>query len=180
MRQMFVWASVLAARSDHGAGIKLSSVCVCVCAQAIWKLTDKQTQDLLHARRLLVTRRCVLSTERRIITNQLADNDANTSHPLDSIVTIEHLTAALRRNAAENHELYYRVARGVYCGVCESPDCDRHILSFALGLANVCQKWSMQRRPNNLHLCMHTLPCVVLFATHTAFNADLSRPSLQV
>ena len=131
-------------------------MCVCVCAQAIWKLTDKQTQDLLHARRLLVTRRCVLSTERRIITNQLADNDANTSHPLDSIVTIEHLTAALRRNAAENHELYYRVARGVYCGVCESPDCDRHILSFALGLANVCQKWSMQRGPNKLHLCMHT------------------------
>ena len=88
-----------------------------MCLQASCKLTAEQTQDLLHIRCLLITRRCVLSLERKIFVNQLAANDKQVLNPIGNIVTIEDLTTALRRNAAEDHETFYTVVRGVYRGV---------------------------------------------------------------
>ena len=81
------------------------------------KLSEEQADDLLHIRQLLITRRCVLSVGRKAVVHQLSASDTQVLNPIDNIVTTEDLTTALRRNAAEDHELFYTVVRAVYRGV---------------------------------------------------------------
>ena len=88
-----------------------------LCVQENMHLSDDQTKDLLFLRRLFLTRRCVLSMARKALISQLADTDSQVLNPTENILTVEHLTKTLRENAAEDHELYYKVARAMFRGV---------------------------------------------------------------
>lgn len=81
------------------------------------QLSEDQAKDLFFLRRLFLTRRCVLSMDRKALISQLAASDTEVLNPTENITTVEHLTATLKQNAAEDHELYYKVARAMFRGV---------------------------------------------------------------
>lgn len=81
-------------------------------------LSDDQAKDLLFLRRIFLTRRCVSSMDRKALINQLAATDGQVLNPTENIRAVEHLFTKLRENAAEDHELYYKVARAMFRGVC--------------------------------------------------------------
>ena len=59
----------------------------------------------------------MLSLERKSLINQLAATDHEVLNPTENIFQVEHLTNTLKENAAEDHELYYKVARAMFRGV---------------------------------------------------------------
>ena len=59
----------------------------------------------------------MLSMERKSLINQLTATDHEVLNPTDNIFQVEHLTNTLKENAAEDHELYYKVARAMFRGV---------------------------------------------------------------
>ncbi|KAL0042983.1 hypothetical protein WJX79_005915 [Trebouxia sp. C0005] len=84
---------------------------------ALWSLSEQQACDLMHLRRLSITRRVVLSMQRKVLMAQLATSDGQVLNPTESILTVEELTRALGQNAAEDRKIFYKVARAVHRGV---------------------------------------------------------------
>ena len=85
--------------------------------QTMWNLSEDQTADLLHLRKLYLTRRCVLSLERKAIIRRLSQIDCHILNPTSCMAELQDLTGALQQNAAEDYQMYYKVARSVYRGV---------------------------------------------------------------
>ncbi|DBB11509.1 hypothetical protein WJX82_006916 [Trebouxia sp. C0006] len=83
----------------------------------MWNLSEDQTADLLHLRKLYLTRRCVLSLERKAIIRRLSQIDCHILNPTSCMAELQDLTGALQQNAAEDYQMYYKVARSVYRGV---------------------------------------------------------------
>lgn len=83
----------------------------------IWALTEAQAQDLMHLRRLYITRRCVLSMQRKSLMKQIADTDSQLLSPSPTVIRVEKLTEALHENSAEDYEVFYKIARAMYRGV---------------------------------------------------------------
>lgn len=54
---------------------------------------------------------------------QLAATDQEVLNPTQNIVAVERLTHALKENAAEDHELYYKISRALFRGVWSSLTC---------------------------------------------------------
>jgi len=71
----------------------------------------------MHLRRLSITRRVVLSMQRKALMAQLATSDSQVLNPTESILTVEELTKALSENAVEDRKIFYKVARAVHRGV---------------------------------------------------------------
>ena len=91
-----------------------------VALQALWGLSEEQACDLMHLRRLSITRRVVLSMQRKAFMAQLAASDSQVLNPTESILTVEELTKALSQNAVEDRKIFYKVARAVHRGVSKS------------------------------------------------------------
>jgi hypothetical protein len=89
--------------------------------QALWSLSEEQACDLMHLRRLSITRRVVLSMQRKALMAQLATSDSQILNPTESILTVEELTKALSQNAVEDRKIFYKVARAVHRGVSNLP-----------------------------------------------------------
>ena len=92
----------------------------------MWNLSDDQIADLLHLRKLYLTRRCVLSYERKAIMRKLSHIDCHILNPTSRMAELEDLTTALQQNAAEDYQMYYKVARSVYRGVSGIMHTSRH------------------------------------------------------
>lgn len=73
--------------------------------------------DLMHLRRLSITRRVVLSLQRKTLMAQLTMSDRQVLNPTESILNVEELTNELRQNAIEDKKIFYKVARAVHRGV---------------------------------------------------------------
>ncbi len=73
--------------------------------------------DLMHLRKLSMTRRFVLSLERKAHMIQLAISDSQVLNPTENILTVGRLTEELRQNAVEDQKIFYKVARAVHRGV---------------------------------------------------------------
>ncbi|DBB11507.1 TPA: hypothetical protein ACH3X3_006911 [Trebouxia sp. C0006] len=84
---------------------------------ALWSLSEEQACDLMHLRRLSITRRVVLSMQRKAMMAQLVTSDSQVLNPTESILTVEELTKALSENAVEDRKIFYKVARAVHRGV---------------------------------------------------------------
>lgn len=84
---------------------------------ALWDLSEEQMCDLMHLRRLSMTRRCVLSMERKALMIQLAISDSQVLNPTENILTVEELTHALQKNAGTDHQIFYKTAKAVHRGV---------------------------------------------------------------
>ena len=94
--------------------------------QTMCNLSDDQIADLLHLRKLYLTRRCVLSYERKAIMSKLSHIDCHILNPTSHMAELEDLTSALQQNAAEDYQMYYKVARSVYRGVSGIMHTPRH------------------------------------------------------
>ena len=68
-------------------------------------------------RRLYHSKRGLLRIERRELVNQMASAEDEAPHPCEHVVTMSDLSTCLKDNAAENHQILYRVARALYRGV---------------------------------------------------------------
>lgn len=94
------------------------SVCVYP-SQVVLDLSDSQVQDLLFIRRLNLTKRCVLSAERTALMRRMAASEAEAlDNRSDHLQTVSLLAAQLQQNTAEDRQVYYKLAKALYRGVC--------------------------------------------------------------
>jgi len=87
--------------------------------QMVLNLSQAQVQDLLFLRRLNLTRRCTLSTERKALLHQMAASEA-LDHRSDNLQAVSLMATQLQKNAAEDRQVYYKLARALYRGVSAS------------------------------------------------------------
>ncbi|DBA80153.1 TPA: hypothetical protein ACH3X2_007626 [Trebouxia sp. C0005] len=84
-------------------------------------LSQAQVQDLLFLRRLNLTRRCTLSTERKVLLHQMAASEAEAlNHRSDNLQVVSLMAAQLQQITAEDRQVYYKLARALYRGVLSS------------------------------------------------------------
>jgi len=89
--------------------------------QMVLNLSQAQVQDLLFLRRLNLTRRCTLSTERKALLHQMAVSEAEAlDHRSDNLQAVSLMATQLQQNAAEDRQVYYKLARALYRGVSAS------------------------------------------------------------
>ena len=92
-----------------------------LCMQMVLNLSQAQVQDLLFLRRLNLTRRCTLSTERKALLHQMAASEAEAlDHRSDNLQAVSLMATQLQKNAAEDRQVYYKLARALYRGVSAS------------------------------------------------------------
>lgn len=76
----------------------------------------------MFLRRLNLTKRCVLSTERQVLMHQMAVSEAEAlDNRSDNLATVSRLAAQLQQNTAEDRQVYYKLARALYRGVSVQP-----------------------------------------------------------
>ena len=89
-----------------------------VWVQRVMNLSEAQAQDLMFLRRLNLTKRCVLSTERKVLMHQMAISEAEVLNDRsDNLTTVSLLAAQMQHNTAEDRQVYYKLARALYRGV---------------------------------------------------------------
>lgn len=87
----------------------------------VLNLSHAQVQDMLFLRRLNLTRRCTLSTERKVLLHQMAVSEAEAlDNRSDNLQAVSLMAAQLQQNAAEDRQVYYKLARALYRGVLSS------------------------------------------------------------
>lgn len=82
----------------------------------------------MYIRRLNLTKRCLLSEERKALMHQMAvSENAALINRDDNLLTVSQLAAQLQQNTAEDRQVYYKLARALYRGVrtCHSLLCTR-------------------------------------------------------
>ena len=91
----------------------------CVCPlQVVLNLSESQVQDLLFVRRLNLTKRCILSAERKALMQRMAASEADAlDNRSDHLQTVSLLAAQLQQNTAEDRQVYYKLAKALYRGV---------------------------------------------------------------
>ena len=89
---------------------------VCV-PQGLLELSEEQVADVMHLRRLYLTRRTLLAQQRKALIHSIAHFDSQLVHPSDNSVTAEEVAARLKDIAFEDQAVLYRIARAVWCGV---------------------------------------------------------------
>ena len=109
--------------------------------QVLWSLSEGQVSDLMHLRRLSITRRVVLSLQRKTLMAQLTMSDRQVLNPTESILTVEELTNELRQNAIEDKKIFYKVARAVHRGVGHGQTSHMFPVHFVQSLLMPFSKW---------------------------------------
>ncbi len=69
--------------------------------------------------------------ERKVMMQRLQCIDSQVLNPTEAMAEVEDLTKALQQNAAEDYQMYYKIARSMYRGV--SSHCTLHVLYIAFG-----------------------------------------------
>jgi len=96
--------------------------------QMVLNLSQAQVQDLLFLRRLNLTRRCTLSTERKVLLHQMAASEAEAlDNRSDNLQAVSLMAAQLQQNTAEDRQVYYKLAKALYRGV-SAPTCPFFVL----------------------------------------------------
>ena len=85
--------------------------------QIVLALSNEQIQDLMLVRLLYHSKRTWLRQQRRQLMSQMSDVEDQSSHPCQHLCVMTDLSKHLKDNSAQNHQLYYRIARVVYRGV---------------------------------------------------------------
>ena len=96
-------------------------------AQDVWQLSLAQVDDILHLRRLVLTRRAVLAEERAAIISQLALTSGQMQNSKIEDVRVVKLTEALLKVSAEHRQALCTQTRAWGHGVCPS---QLHLLGF--------------------------------------------------
>ncbi|DBA77180.1 hypothetical protein WJX77_005431 [Trebouxia sp. C0004] len=87
----------------------------------VLNLSQAQVQDLLFLRHLNLTRRCTLSTERKALLHQMAVSEAEVlNNSSDNLQAVSLMAAQMQHNAAEDLQVYYKLARALYRGLSEA------------------------------------------------------------
>ena len=81
-----------------------------VLLQGMLNLSEGQKADMLHLRRLYITRRCLHARERQALLSQAAACREQMPLPSDNLTQTSDLAAALQKNAADDYRVYHRVA----------------------------------------------------------------------
>lgn len=79
-------------------------------------LSEGQIADLMHLRRLYLTKRGLLALERKELVTSVASSD-QLVHPSDTCARATDVAVSLRENAFQDQQVLYRVARAMWCGV---------------------------------------------------------------
>ena len=85
--------------------------------QSLLDLSVGQISDLMHLRRLYLTKRGLLAAQRRQLVSSIAFSDDQLRHPSDNSVDAADVGQSLKDNAREDQRVLYRVARVVWSGV---------------------------------------------------------------
>ena len=76
-------------------------------------------QDMMHLRRIYVTRRGLHAMERRALLSQAPVSHHQIPLPSDNLTQLSDLASQLKKNAADDYRVYHRIAcalrRGVSC-----------------------------------------------------------------
>ena len=109
--------------------------------QGLLDLPEDQIVDLMHLRRLYLTKRGLLAMERQQLVSSIASFNNQLVHPSDNSAAAVDVAAALKENAFEDQEVLYRVARAVWCGVshhllCMCMPCHGHMVSCGYHMAS--------------------------------------------
>lgn len=83
-------------------------------------LSIGQISDLMHLRRLYLTKRGLLAAQRRQLVSSIAFSDDQLRHPSDNSVDAADVGQSLKDNAREDQRVLYRVARVVWSGILSS------------------------------------------------------------
>ena len=112
----------------------------CAAAQDVWQLSLAQADDILHLRRLVLTRRAVLAEERAAIISQLALTSGQMQNSKMEDVIVVKLTEALLKVSAEHRQALCTQTRAWGHGVRPS---HWHLLGFIFGsYAHICTYWA--------------------------------------
>lgn len=89
-----------------------------VCSeQVLLELSEEQVADLMHLRRLYLTKRALLAVQRTALIHSMANLDGQLVHPSDNSAVAEEVAARLKDIAFEDQAVLYRIARAVWVGV---------------------------------------------------------------
>ena len=93
----------------------------CCCMQNSMDFTPQQTADLLHLRRLYITRRGQLANGRKALLAQVPSqhfSDLNIPEPADNVTKLFEMANYLRDNGTEDHRIYHCTQCAAIRGVC--------------------------------------------------------------
>ncbi|KAL3139121.1 hypothetical protein ABBQ32_005913 [Trebouxia sp. C0010 RCD-2024] len=80
--------------------------------------SEEQMRDIMHLRRIYVTRRGLHAMERRALLSQAPVSHHQIPLPSDNLTQLSDLASQLKKNAADDYRVYHRIAcalrRGVY------------------------------------------------------------------
>ncbi len=86
--------------------------------QALLELSAGQIVDLMHLRRLYLTKRGLLVLQRKELVRSIADADSeHLVHPSDTCAKAADVSVSLQENAFQDQQVLYRIARATWCGV---------------------------------------------------------------
>ncbi|KAL0019409.1 hypothetical protein WJX77_010507 [Trebouxia sp. C0004] len=82
------------------------------------ELSAAQVVDLMHLRRLYLTKRGLLVLQRKELVRSIADADAeHLVHPSDNCAKAADVAVSLQENVFQDQQVLYRIARATWCGV---------------------------------------------------------------
>ncbi|KAL0044756.1 hypothetical protein WJX82_008434 [Trebouxia sp. C0006] len=85
---------------------------------ALLELSAGQIVDLMHLRRLYLTKRGLLVLQRKELVRSIADADSeHLVHPSDTCAKAADVSVSLQENAFQDQQVLYRIARATWCGV---------------------------------------------------------------
>jgi len=86
--------------------------------QGLLELSAGQIVDLMHLRRLYLTKRGLLALQRKELVRSIADADSDhLVHPSDNCAKAADVAVSLQENAFQDQQVLYRIARATWCGV---------------------------------------------------------------
>ncbi|DBA66746.1 hypothetical protein WJX79_006795 [Trebouxia sp. C0005] len=85
------------------------------------ELSAGQIVDLMHLRRLYLTKRGLLALQRKELVRSIADADSDhLVHPSDNCAKAAEVAVSLQENAFQDQQVLYRISRATWSGVLSS------------------------------------------------------------
>ena len=85
--------------------------------QRLLAFSEEQLRDLMHLRRIYVTRRGLHAMERRELLSQAPVSHHQMPLPSDNLTQLSDLASRLQKNAADDYRVYHRIACAARRGV---------------------------------------------------------------
>lgn len=120
MPSLAAYSAVQSSYCEADAPLPVSLSIVLCCLQRMLNLSEEQKADMLHLRRLYITRRCLHAMERQALLTQAAVSRDQMPMPSDNLTQTSDLAAALQKNAADDYRVYHRTACAGRRGVSSS------------------------------------------------------------